>query len=247
MTKLCGLAVTLTLIVLPPCLTADPARLAAQEVETALGLTPDADRGRAVYELCAVCHMPEGWGQADGTYPQIAGQHESVVIKQMADIRARNRDTPTMLPFTMTKHLSLQEIADVSAYIARIPMTPDNGLGPGDALEHGRALYEDHCAECHGDQGEGIASKHMPRIQGQHFRYLVRQFEWIRDGKRRNGDEDMIEQSRKLSDRDVIAIMDYVSRLRPPALQIAEPGWVNPDFPRFSRPASLAYDGNEGL
>ena len=161
MTKPYRLLASFALIALPTCLAADTSRTAAQEIERAMHLTPDPDNGRKVYQLCAVCHMPEGWGRADGAYPQIAGQHHSVIIKQMADIRARNRDTPTMLPFTMTEHLTLQDIADVSAYIAQIPMTPENGVGSGDDLEHGRALYEEHCSECHGDQGEGIASKHM--------------------------------------------------------------------------------------
>ncbi len=213
---------------------ADPAA-AARELEKALRLNADPERGREVYRLCAVCHMPEGWGLSDGAYPQIAGQHYSVIIKQLADIRARNRDTPTMLPFTMLEHLTLQEMADVAAYISALPMTPDNGIGPGIELERGEALYWEYCAECHGEQGEGIAGQHMPRIQGQHYRYLVRQFEWIRDGKRRNGDQDMIDQARKFSQGDIEAVMDYVSRLRPPADIRAPRGWRNRDFKEFHR------------
>jgi cytochrome c553 len=247
MTKLYRAAVLLPLLGLPLGVAADPAHQASQEIEKALHLTPDPDNGRRVYATCAVCHMPEGWGEADGSYPVIAGQHAPVIVKQMADIRARNRDTPTMLPFTMLEHLSLQEVADVSAYIAALPMTPDNGVGPGDDLAHGAALYERHCDECHGPLGEGYAERHAPRIQGQHYRYLVRQYHWIRDGKRRNGDGEMIAQSRTLSERDIAAVMDHVARLRPQPILLADPGWRNPDFPKFHRPASLAYGGNEGL
>jgi cytochrome c553 len=179
--------------------------------------------------------MPEGWGNKDGTYPQVAGQHASVIIKQLADIRARNRDTPTMLPFAMLAHLQLQQIADVAEYLSRLPMTPDNGVGPGADLAHGETLYQANCADCHGERGEGDAQKQMPRIQGQHYLYLVRQFEWIRDGKRRNGDEEMIQQIQNFSDRDISAIMDYTSRLRPPRRDQAAMNWRNPDFPQFSR------------
>jgi len=70
--------------------------------------------------------MPEGWGTEDGYYPQLAGQHSSVIIKQLADILARNRDTPTMLPFTLLENLQPQEFADVAAYLASQPM---NGEG----------------------------------------------------------------------------------------------------------------------
>ena len=34
---------------------------------------------------------------------------------------------------------------------------------------------------------------------------------------------------------EVSAVMDYVSRLRPPKEKLAQIGWENPDFPSFSR------------
>ncbi|MCP5448489.1 MAG: c-type cytochrome [Chromatiaceae bacterium] len=208
---------------------------AVNQVEMAIHLTPDVDNGRKVYMLCAVCHLPEGWGTEDGYYPQIAGQHAKVIIKQLADILARNRDTPTMFPFTLLQNLRLQEYADVAAYLARQPMTPSNGLGPGTDLERGRMLYEKNCVDCHGREGEGVEGEFMPLIQGQHYNYLVRQFEWIRDGKRRNADDEMVKQIQGFTDRDISAVMDYTSRLKPPAERRAAPGWRNPDFPSFVR------------
>lgn len=208
---------------------------AARQVEQGLDLTPDLDNGRQVYRMCAVCHLPEGWGDESGYYPQIAGQHASVTIKQMADIRARNRDVPTMLPFTMIQILSVQDMTDVAAYIEQLPMAPFNDVGPGVHLAHGERLYKEYCAECHGDQGEGNAKKNMPLIQGQHYSYLVRQFRWIKNGKRRNADEDMVEQAQMFSGRDISAVMDYTSRLRPPAEKTAQPGWQNGDFADFVR------------
>lgn len=210
---------------------------AAQEVEKALQLTPDLENGREVYGMCAVCHMPEGWGTSDGEYPQIAGQLYGVIIKQMADIRARNRDTPTMLPFTMLENLTLQELADVSAYVSRLPMNPGNALGSGTDLVRGEQMYRENCVDCHGEGGGGVVEDNMPLIQGQHYPYLVRQFEWIRAGKRRNGDSDMLEQIESFSDEEVSAIMDYTSRLSPPTEKLAAPEWKNPDFPSFVRNA----------
>ncbi len=208
---------------------------AVYQVEEAIHLSPDIDNGREVYRLCAVCHMPEGWGTENGYYPQIAGQHSTVIIKQLADILARNRDTPTMFPFTLLQNLQPQEFADVAAYLSQLPMTRNNGLGPGIDLDHGRKLYEENCVDCHGRKGEGIEKEYMPLIQGQHYNYLLRQFEWIRKGKRRNADEEMVEQIQGFTDRDISAIMDYTSRLKPPAGRLAAPGWRNPDFPNFIR------------
>jgi cytochrome c553 len=218
---------------------------AAREVEEALHLTPDLESGKRIYQICAVCHTPEGWGTENGYYPQIAGQLPDVTIKQLADIRARNRDNPTMYPFTSPRLLGgVQQIADVSAYIARLPMAPHNAVGPGNDLEFGKKLYEENCVDCHGAGGEGDSKKHAPRIQGQHYSYLYRQFDWIRTGRRRNADKEMVEQIRRFTPREEAAVLDYVSRLRPPTEMQAAPGWMNPDFPSFARgaypPAALA-------
>ena len=56
----------------------------------------------------------------------------------------------------------------------------------------------------------------MPRIQSQHFAYLVRQFEWIRDGKRRNAHPEMRAQIQGYSTQEAHAVLDHVSRLEAP-------------------------------
>ncbi len=208
------------------------------EYEQALKLTPNLEKGKNIYMVCTVCHRPEGWGSDDGHYPQIAGQLASVTIKQLADIRRRNRDNPTMFPFTSPRLLGgVQEIADVAAYIERLPMNPDNGVGPGYELAYGEKLYKEECVDCHGARGEGNLADHVPAVQGQHYRYLVRQFEWIRSGKRRNADSKMVKQIQRFTPRDVSVVMDYVSRIKPPAEKLAEHGWTNPDFPKYARQA----------
>jgi cytochrome c553 len=202
----------------------------------AMDLTADLENGLDVYEVCAGCHLPEGWGLVDGTFPQLAGQHVEVLIKQMADIRALNRDNPTMYPFTLERAIGgAQALADVVAYIEKLPMNPDNGKGEwlegSDEFALGQKLYKDNCTECHGDNGEGIAAKFYPRIQGQHYAYMLRQFEWIRDGKRRNANPDMVKQIEGFSDKDMAAVINYVSRIPVPAEDLAESkDWKNPDF-----------------
>ena len=111
------------------------------EREEALTLKPDVKNGKEVYEVCSACHLPEGWGQTDGTFPQLAGQHRTVIIKQLADIRDGHRDNPTMYPFALPSEIGgTQSIADVSEYIAGLKMNPQNGVGPGTDLDQiGRA------------------------------------------------------------------------------------------------------------
>ncbi len=202
------------------------------EKEEAMSLTPNIENGRRIYEMCAICHTPLGWGGQMGRFPQIAGQHPNVTIKQLADIRSGNRDNPTMYPFAQASVLGgPQNIADVAAYIARLPMAPVHEMGPGIALERGAALYKEHCVKCHGETGEGNNNDFYPRIQGQHFSYLLRQFRWIKEGVRHNGDSSMVKQIKGFDEADTLAVVDYVSHLQPPQEMVAPTGWRNPDFP----------------
>jgi cytochrome c553 len=206
------------------------------EREEAHDLTPDVEHGLEVFEVCSACHLPEGWGTEDGTFPQLAGQHRNVIIKQLADIRALNRDNPTMYPFALPSEIGgAQSIADVAAYIQKLPMNPKPGLGPWEPgspeYANGEQLFKDNCVRCHGERGEGNNEKYFPRIQGQHYKYMLRQFEWIRDGKRRNANPDMVKQIQDFSDDDMKHVINYVSRIKPPKEDLAPSAdWLNPDF-----------------
>jgi len=209
---------------------------AGGEREEALALTPDHKHGIAVYEVCAGCHLTEGWGKEDGTFPQLAGQHKEVLVKQLADIREGNRDNPTMYPFALPESIGgAQSLADVVAYIEKLPMDPENGKGQWakgtPEFDQGKKLYDDNCVKCHGDNGEGKADKFYPKIHGQHYKYMMRQFEWIRDGKRRNANPDMVKQIKSFTDKDMQMVINYVSRIPVPKEKLApSKDWLNPDY-----------------
>lgn len=207
-----------------------------QEAIEALKLEGSIEDGQIIYEeICQPCHQPDANGDPAGNFPQLAGQHSSVVIKQIADIRAGNRDNPTMYPFANIEALRAatedifddpksgpQTLADAAAYIQTMPMN-STIKGSGDDLEHGAKIYADNCVRCHGDRGQGSFKNYYPRIAGQNYHYLMRQFRWIKDGKRRNANPDMVEQIARFSERDMLAVMDWVSR------QVMLPGDWDPD------------------
>jgi len=179
----------------------------------------DVKNGEEAYEICGACHLPSGAGRPDGTFPQLAGQHTTVLIKQMADIRGGLRDNPTMYPFAKTL-TDPQELADVAAYISSLCIPPDHGQYEGlDAAlqtSQGRGLYEKECKNCHGANGEGNKDKFYPVIAGQHYKYLLRQMTGIRDGKRRNANPDMVKIIKAYNDAQLVAISAYQASLTMP-------------------------------
>ena len=186
------------------------------EKSEALKLKGDKKRGEEAYEVCGACHLPSGAGRPDGTFPQLAGQHTTVLIKQMADIRAGLRDNPTMYPFAATL-TDPQELADAAAYIESLCIPTDHGKYEGaDAatqIAKGKELYEKQCLECHGKTGEGQKDKFYPVIAGQHYKYLLRQMTEIRDGHRRNANPDMVKVIKPYTNDQLVAISAYQSSL----------------------------------
>lgn len=194
------------------------------EREKAMSLTPDLENGRQIYQVCISCHFETGWADGSGRrqpentgfLPQLAGQHKNVIIKQLADIRAKNRDNPMMYPYTLDKYLGgPQGIADVSAYIAALPAKATSNFGNGIDLQLGKDIYRTNCKTCHGDKGQGSNKEFFPRIQGQNYNYLLKQLIWIRDGRRRNANQQMMHQIARFTFREMAAVIDHVSRLKP--------------------------------
>ncbi|PWB55879.1 MAG: cytochrome C [Nitrosomonadales bacterium] len=194
----------------------------AQEGEKveALKLKGDAKNGKETYEVCGACHLPSGAGRPDGTFPQLAGQHATVLIKQIADIREGLRDNPTMYPFAKEAMVNPQELADTAAYIQTLCIPTDHGKYEGaDAatqIAKGKELYEKQCKECHGMNGEGNKEKFYPVIAGQHYKYLLRQMTEIRDGKRRNANPDMVKIIKPYTNEQLVAISAYQSSMSMP-------------------------------
>lgn len=185
----------------------------SSEESQLLKMQGDPVRGKIAYQGCQGCHKPDASGRSDGTYPQLAGQHATVLIKQISDIREGRRDNPKMYPFAGKHVVEPQEVADIAAYLSSLPLPGNNDKGSGNDLERGKKLYERDCVACHGERGEGHAGKFYPVTNGQHYRYLVRQIVAIRDGDRRNANPKMVKAVKDYAASDIGAVADYMSRM----------------------------------
>ena len=182
----------------------------------ALKATGDVTRGTYAFMVCKKCHGAEALGDEAGFYPRLAGQHATVLIKQLTDVRAGRRDNPKMYPYANQHVISSQQIADIAAYLQAQPVPPEHGQGPGGDLGEAERLYKKDCKSCHGADGQGKANKFSPKLADQHYAYLLRQSLDIRNGVRRNANPDMVRAFRGYSDADVAAVCDYLSRLPSP-------------------------------
>ncbi|MDD5334255.1 MAG: c-type cytochrome [Rhodoferax sp.] len=189
------------------------------ELKTALQANADMARGAAAFEPCQGCHRKDGSGRVSGAYPRLSGQHATVLMKQMADIRSGRRSNPKMEPFIDDHVLTPFEIADIAVYLQGLPIAAENGKGPGLGLAKGKQLYERDCAGCHGGQGEGDAAKFYPMVAAQHYRYLLREVQLIRDGDRRNANPDMVRVIKPYSSGELEAVADYMAAFAPPKKQ----------------------------
>ena len=185
-----------------------------QELETVNHSTPNLDQGAEVFRTCAMCHGPDGGGTLDGQVPRIAGQHTSVLRKQILDYRYDRRWDRLMESIAGRHDLpNAQTIADVTAYISRIDRDPQIGHGDGRLLQQGAASYAQLCRGCHGVAAQGDAAHTIPRLAGQHYEYLRRQIYDAVDGRRPNFSAAHIRLLARLDHDDIQAVADYLSRL----------------------------------
>ncbi len=186
------------------------------ELKDALEAKGDPARGKAAFVPCEGCHRGDATGRPSGAYPRLAGQHVRVLVKQITDIRAGRRSVSKMEPFIDDHVLTPFDIADIAVYLQALPVSAGNGKGPGTGLERGKQLYDKDCAQCHGAKGEGEALKFYPMVAAQHYRYLLREVTFIRDGDRRNSNPDMVRVIKDYKSADLEAVADYMAQLAPP-------------------------------
>ncbi|EHN71453.1 c-type cytochrome [Aliivibrio fischeri] len=184
----------------------------------------DIEAGKQKSATCAACHGQEG-NSTLTQYPNIAGQHAGYLEKQLKEFKLgmetqgkQGRLEPVMSGMAMP--LTEQDIMDLSAYFASLPMA-DNTT-PEEVVPEGKALYLagdmergiTACVACHGPRGNGTSLSGFPKISGQHADYVKAQLEKFRSADRANDMNAMMRDiAKKLTDEDIDTLSKYVGGL----------------------------------
>lgn len=91
--------------------------IATAAMMAAPAFAADIAAGKAKAAICAACHGAEGIS-AIPMYPNLAGQKEAYLAKQMKDFKSGARKDPVMAPMAMP--LTDADIANLSAYYASL-------------------------------------------------------------------------------------------------------------------------------
>ena len=155
-----------------------------------------------------------GNGSSNGNFPRIAGQHYSVLFKQIVDFRYGKR-WDFMMEEMVNRHLLAdgQDVADVAAFVARLERGGKRGIGDGSHASEGALIFGARCASCHHADGSGDAARSVPRLGGQHYGYLVSQMYDAVDGRRPTMERVHSPRIEPLTFEQVRAVADYLSRI----------------------------------
>jgi len=181
--------------------------------------TVSIGRGATLALRCTMCHGARGLSEADS--PNLAGQYETAVYKQLQDFKTGARTSAVMSP--RVTDLSDQDMRDLAAYFAYLPRLP--GYHPTGDVPAPRIVISGAplrnippCAACHGaiEYKTGAAW-----LEGESPVYLKAQLEAFATGTRRNDiSQQMRNIARNMTPAEIAAAAEYYSRQ--PAAAVSE-------------------------
>ena len=182
----------------------------------------NAAAGGAQIAVCATCHGQDGATGLDGTYPNLAGQSERYLLRQLRMIQDGSRNIPLMAGQLNGK--SDQDLADIAAYYANLPGKISQASGDDDQISSAQQIYRGGiarknvaaCSACHAPTGKGNAAAGFPSIAGQPAPYTTAQLKAYRE-RTRTTDEDygamMRDVAEGLTDTEIAMLADYLQGL----------------------------------
>ena len=205
----------LLLLLAPPALALAIAAVPAWAQQAA----PAVDTARAeeiVQGQCFICHGADGEGSSP-VFPRLAGQNAAYVARQLTDYKSGKRKSSTMQP--MVEALSADDFRVLGEFFATRPPHGHEVQDP-DVTQAGRHVFVRGnpstgvaaCAACHGADGHG--SDALPRLAGQHARYIENQLRLFNKRERTNDNAVMHAVASKMTEQEMKAVAAYLSGLK---------------------------------
>ncbi len=197
--------------------------LAAPAVMAATVVEPPASVKKIIEERCKLCHGRDGEA-SNAIYPRLAGQNRAYLEKQLRLFRSGVRKSDIMNE--QAARLTDAEIAALATWFSsrpplshRAPRTPKKKL----LIRMGEYYFRygdgfadiPACRECHGEDARG--SETLPRLAGQHRKYIVNQLLAFQSGERRTDNAIMRHIARNLPRLAMEGVALYLSALKPEA------------------------------
>jgi cytochrome c553 len=167
--------------------------------------------GEHKHGFCASCHGING-RSFKVNYPILAGQTAPYILHELQDFKEGRRSDPTM--DAIMPQLSDEDMRDLAAFFAA--SEPFSSPSESDPIKtsRGKKLAErEQCASCHlggADAGGGG----IPRIEGQHRNYMVKQLKDFKSGRRANDGGLMQHIAQSITDSDIEDLGNYFSGMR---------------------------------
>jgi len=167
-----------------------------------------------VQQKCQLCHGAEGEASSV-VYPRLAGQHKEYMVKQLRNFRSGERQgTMNELAADLTD----DEIVALAEYFSQKP-TLTHRIRDEEFAAVGKYIFHKGnrfsgvaaCASCHGETAAGTQA--LPRLAGQHKRYVSAQLEDFNTRKRTNDNAIMHSIASKLTELERESVALYVSGL----------------------------------
>jgi len=200
------------------------------------------DAGKEKAASCISCHGEHG-NSLVATFPKLAGQHSSYLIKQLEAFKNGTRKSPMMSALAMG--LSDKDIKNIALYyesqkisVNELPILDEDDddsdpkevttttSGPNSVpaiIAQGADLYRNGdlprevsaCIACHGPFGEGNKPAAFPSLKSQHADYLIKTLTDFKTNARTNNPDNMMHMiAKKMTTEEIKAVSYRISMMK---------------------------------
>lgn len=190
---------------------------AALILGAALGGEAWADRApeQIVRERCQDCHGITGQS-SDPDYPKLAGQNADYMTRQLANFKTGVRTNRDMQ--REVADLTGGEMRALALYYSEQRLVPDIAFDPEQA-DIGREIDFGGnpdtgvaaCVTCHGPEARG--AMYLPRLAGQHRKYIISQMHAFIDHSRSASGLVMHSVVEHITEAEIVAVAHFLSGL----------------------------------